>query len=233
MIARILIADREAPVVKALGKELENEGFTVQAVSTGRDTMESISEFKPDLIVLSDNLKDINRLDAIKLIKQETDALIVFTSKKSDGIDKAIALGVGADDYIVKPFDKKEVVARIKAHLRRQRRYFKKSFKVIENGPLRIIPDKRIASVDGKEIALTAVEFDILLLLAENAGRVLTKEAIKEVSAQNTKNPLRAYVYIYRLRKKLKYPELIETLKEIGYKMPRLTKAQNERRCTV
>src|SRR4051794_15401785 len=148
---------------------LRNEGFRIEAAYDGREAIQKARSLKPALIVLDLMLPEIDGMEVCRTLRRESDVPIVMLTARSDDMDKIVGLELGADDYLTKPFNPRELVARIKAVLRRSEAG-KRPAKVIEVGDLRIDVLGRDASVAGAPVQLRTKEFDLLMALAQNTG---------------------------------------------------------------
>ena len=224
---RILIVDDETDILNLLEKSLKLEGFeNIYKADNGLKAVIACKEFIPDVIILDVMLPDIDGYEVCKRIRQFSICPILFLSSKNDEVDKILGLAAGGDDYVTKPFSPKEIVYRVKAQLRRIE-YMQKPApnNLIQIGTLTIDPNGCRVLKAGKEISLTACEFKIILCLAENMGRVISKERLYEnvwgedsIGYDNT-----IMVHIRHIREKIEnnpaLPEYIVTVKGLGYKM--------------
>jgi DNA-binding response OmpR family regulator len=207
---------------------LKRAGFTVRAVSTGGDALEKASAEPPALIVLDLMLPDIDGIDVCRRIRQRSNVPILILSARDEDIDKIIGLEVGADDYLTKPFNPGELVARVKCVLRRsspERREFESS--VLEHGELRVDAGRREATVEGEEVQLAPKEFDLLWDLLDHRGLVLTRDQLLErvwgyTFAGDTRT---VDVHVRQLRRKLGAACPIVTVWGVGYKVATDAKA--------
>lgn len=226
MNEKILVVDDEKAIVDLIKMELTFEGYQVITAFDGEEAVAKSFESYPDLIVLDIMLPKKNGYDVCKEIQQKLDIPIILLTAKTDIVDKVLGLELGADDYLTKPFDNRELLARIKAHLRRAQKNTTagdmQPAKII-NGPLCIVPDERIVKLDGREIHLTPKEFDLLLLLASHLEQVFPRdELLKEIWGYHYYGDTRTVdMHIQRIRRKIDvYPnKLIQTVFGIGYKM--------------
>ncbi|HOV80345.1 MAG TPA: response regulator transcription factor [Bacillota bacterium] len=226
---KILVVDDEAVVQKLITHYLVKEGFRVVTADTGYTALETIRREKPDLILLDILLPELDGLEICQEIRDETDVPIIFITSKGDTLDVALGLGVGGDDYIRKPFDPIEVVARVKAHLRRRRQLRKageaeKTQKTLHFPGLKIDLAERTVEVNGKPVVLTAREFDILALLAGNPNRYYNADRIMELvwKTRESVDYRSLMVHISKLRKKIEEdpanPKYIISVRGFGYK---------------
>ncbi|MEW6244575.1 MAG: response regulator transcription factor [Bacillota bacterium] len=173
---RILVVDDEPSLRKGLKLGLEQEGYQVQTAEDGEQALLAIDEFHPDLILLDLMLPGIGGMEVCRRVREKSNVPIIMLTARSDDVDKILGLEVGADDYITKPFNIKEVYARVRAVLRRTTREAPRE--VIASGALRIFPGERRVELSGEEIRLTQKEFDLLLEMALSPGRVFTRDQL-------------------------------------------------------
>lgn len=227
--SKILIVDDEADILNLLQKSLELDGFSeIYKAENGIAAVKSCKDFSPDIIILDVMLPDIDGYEVCKQMRQFSHCPILFLSSKNDEVDKILGLAVGGDDYVTKPFSPKEIVYRVKAQLRRME-YLQKPLQPqnspIKIGALTLDPSGGFATKDGKPLELTAREFGILLHLAENMGRVMSKERLYEtvwgedgVGYDNT-----IMVHVRHIREKIEdnpaSPAYLVTVKGLGYKV--------------
>jgi DNA-binding response OmpR family regulator len=223
---KILIADDEPDILTLLEKALIQEGFknTIKA-KDGNEAAALCRQENPDAVILDIMMPGMDGYEVCKKIREFSLAPILFLSSKNDEIDKILGLAVGGDDYVTKPFSPKEVVYRIKAQLRRASYGNAASSDPIRVGKLVIDPDRCEVRVDGRTAELTAREYELLKTLAENKGRVLSRERLYESvwgeTAFGFDNTV--MVHIRHLREKIEEdpndPKYIITLKGLGYKV--------------
>ncbi len=223
---KILIADDEPEILSLLEKALKLEGFNnVIKAQNGTDAVSLCKTEAPDAVILDIMMPGMDGYEVCKKIREFSIAPILFLSSKNDEVDKILGLAVGGDDYVTKPFSPKEVVYRIKAQLRRVSYGKASASDPIRVGRLVIDPDKCEVSIDGMTIGLTAREYELLKTMAENKGRVLSRERLYETvwgetgfGYDNT-----VMVHIRHLREKIESdpndPKYIITLKGLGYKV--------------
>lgn len=223
-MVRILIVDDEEILVKGLKRSLEAEGFTIDSVSDGTQALEKSLNNQYDLLILDLMLPEIDGLEVCRRIRQSSRVPIIMVTAKGEDVDKIIGLELGADDYLAKPFNTRELVARIKSVLRRSSDKTSDTLLIGANARLKLNLSRRTVSVDDKEInTLTAKEFDMLLLLAKHPGKVYTREdLIRLVWGYDYAGEDRTVdVHIRRLRDKIEpdpsHPEFIQTKWGIGY----------------
>ncbi|MCB0233010.1 MAG: response regulator transcription factor [Anaerolineae bacterium] len=222
--SKILIVDDEPNILQTVRAYLEREGYAVQSASDGAAALKLAYVFQPDLIVLDIMLPGIDGLEVLRQLRQTSDVYVLLLTARADETDKIVGLTVGADDYLTKPFSPRELVARIKAILRRGRGN-EPGERVLIVSSLRIDPESRQVWKESQLIDLTTIEFDILHALARHPGRVLSREQlIEQVWGYDYYGDERVVdVHIGRLRKKLDddagKPETIVTVRGVGYRL--------------
>ncbi|NOZ28481.1 MAG: response regulator transcription factor [Chloroflexi bacterium] len=218
----ILVVDDEQHIVDLARMYLETEGYRVITAEDGEEALRRWREEHPDLIVLDLMLPEIDGWDVCRRVRAESDVAIIMLTARSDDIDKIVGLELGADDYVTKPFNPRELVARVRAILRRIQREAQAETTSVVAGPLRIDPERREATLDGRPLALRTKEFDLLYTLAEHQGRVLSRDQLLDLVwgyefAGGTRT---VDVHIAHLREKLRdSPVVIETVWGVGYKL--------------
>ncbi|MHB1452938.1 MAG: response regulator [Saccharofermentanales bacterium] len=183
MLMKILVVDDEHNIVDILRVNLEREGYTVVAAYDGLQALEMAETQKPDLVLLDCMLPKLDGFDVCRRLRQKTSIPILMLTAKSEEIDKVLGLELGADDYITKPFSVREVLARVKAQLRRItfiENSQEETTKILTFGDLEIDTDKYELRLAGKVIDLTLREFELVLFLARNKGQVFSREALLE-----------------------------------------------------
>lgn len=216
---RILIVEDEDAIAVPLAEGLSREGFEVTRVANGADALTSP---EPDLVLLDLRLPDMDGLDVCRELRARSQVPIIVVTAKGEEVDRVVGLEVGADDYVVKPFGLRELVARIRAVSRRAgARGEGGDDGPIAVGPLAIDLRAHRATLDGDEIALTAKEFDLLTLLAREAGAVVSRERIlAEVWNTTWYGSAKTIdVHVASLRRKLGDPGWIETVRGVGLRL--------------
>lgn len=219
--ARILIVDDEQRILDLVTAYLDKEGFDYQTAKDGAAGLNAVRSYKPDVVVLDIMLPGRDGLEVLAELRRESDAYVIMLTAKSEEMDKIIGLSVGADDYITKPFSPRELIARIKAALRRLREGSMRSeMSTLAFRHLRMDRGARQVWMDDKEIELTAIEFDLLRVLAENPGIVLSREQILEkVWGYDYYGELRVVdVHVGHIRQKLGSDDIITTVRGVGYR---------------
>jgi two-component system response regulator VicR len=222
----ILAVDDEPAILEVVRLNLEAEGFEVVTAGDAAAALDAFAKTPCVLAILDIMLPDMDGFELAGRIRTLSDIPIIMLSARDSDVDKAVGLGVGADDYVTKPFSPVELVARVKAHLRRYGTgHAPEAAQVIQAGPVRIDLAKRRVTVRGRDVDLTAKEFEILRLLAEHPGRVYTKAQIYEqVWCEEAFGDLSTVqVHMRRLRTKIEThpdkPELLTTVWGIGYRL--------------
>lgn len=218
----ILIVDDEQRIIDLARMYIEQEGFRVSSATDGREALDRILRQEPALVVLDLMLPGMDGLEICRRVRAQSDVPIIMLTARSEDIDKIVGLELGADDYLTKPFNPRELVARIKAILRRSDRKPATPGKTIQIGNLRIEPDHRAVIIDERTVDLRMKEFDLLLTLAENPGIVFSRERLLDVVwGYNFAGETRTVdVHIAHLRHKLSGMHAdIETVWGVGYKL--------------
>ncbi len=178
--ATILVVDDEAPIRKLVDSYLRSEGWNVLTATNGQEAIESVRSHQPDLVVLDILMPQVDGIEALREIRTFSNVYVIMLTARAEETDKLIGLAVGADDYLTKPFSPRELVARIKAVLRRPRLPPSTDRTVLERGSLEIDPERRSVRIHGDSKDLTTLEFDLLVALAEHPGRVFSRRQLLE-----------------------------------------------------
>ena len=215
---RILVVDDEPPMVDLVRGYLVREGWEVLTATDGNEALEMARSDRPDVVVLDLMLPGLDGIEVCRQIRTFSDAYVVMLTARSEEIDKLIGLAVGAHDYLTKPFSPRELVARIRAILRRAR-----SSNAAAPG-LEVDPATRIARVDGIAVNLTRTEFDILAALAREPGVVVDRPALlASVWGPGYGDDHLVDVHVANLRRKLgddpERPRFVETVRGVGYRL--------------
>lgn len=222
----ILVVDDEQNLVDLVKGYLEREGFVVLTAVDGPSAVEVTRARRPDLIVLDVMLPGFDGVEACRQIRQFSDAYVLMLTARSEEIDKIVGLSVGADDYLTKPFSPRELVARVKAMLRRPRSLGQPTDEappVRRFGELVLDEGRHVVTHRGAEVALTAREFQLLATLAAHPGHVFTRSQLLErVWGDDYYDDHVVDVHVANLRKKLEddptNPRFIETVRGVGYR---------------
>lgn len=230
---KILVVDDEENIVELVKFNLENEGYQVFVTYDGQTALDKLQKEDIDLLILDLMLPEIGGLDICRQIRNDdelSDLPIIMLTAKEKEVDRILGLELGADDYVTKPFSPRELVARVKAILRRTSSSEQKTDRdCIELGEIVIDLNKYEVLLDGKQVNFTPKEFELLMLLAKNAGKVLTRNfLLKEIWGYGYDGDTRTVdVHIRRTRQKLNNNlaedvEYIETVRGVGYRFKEL-----------
>ncbi len=226
-MSRILIVEDEVSIAELEKDYLELSGFDVEIENTGDKGLSRAMNEDFDLFILDLMLPNVDGFEICRQIRERKDMPILLVSAKKDDIDKIRGLGLGADDYITKPFSPSELVARVKAHLARYERLVASNpqeNEIIEIRGIRIDKTARRVFVNGEERILTTKEYDLLTFLAQNPNRVFTKEELfREIWEMESVGDIATVtVHIKKIREKIEYdtakPQYIETIWGVGYR---------------
>lgn len=229
MPKKILVVDDEKPISYIIKFNLTKEGFEVDTAYDGEEAVKKVNEIDPDLMILDLMLPKKDGLEVAREVRQTHDMPIIMVTAKDTEIDKVLGLEMGADDYVTKPFSNRELVARVKANLRR-RDIVQKQADESENenknitiGNLVIMPDAYIVEKDGQKIELTHREFELLHYLASHMGQVMTREHLLQTAwGYDYFGDVRTVdVTVHRLREKIEdnpiQPKILVTRRGVGY----------------
>jgi DNA-binding response OmpR family regulator len=222
---RALVVDDEPPLVKVVSSYLEREGFEVATAGDGEQAVQLARDFAPDVIVLDLMLPGIDGIEACRQIRGFSDAYIVMLTARVEEIDRIVGLSTGADDYVVKPFSPGELMARVRAMLRRPRTSGEQTGAVRRFGDLEIDPPGRDVRVEGKPIELTKIEFDLLDVLSAEPRVVFSREQLLERvwGSEWFGDDHLVDVHIANLRAKLgddpRAPRYLRTIRGVGYRI--------------
>jgi two-component system, OmpR family, KDP operon response regulator KdpE len=223
--ARILLVDDEVAIQRAVAPLLRSRGYDVDAVSTGRDAVETVVDRQPDLVVLDLGLPDLEGIEVCRRIRKESKAPIIILSARGGEAEKVAVLDAGADDYVTKPFGSEELLARIRVALRRLEDAEGPDVERVTVADLVIDYNRRRVLRGDEEIRLTPKEFELLSLLAHNADRVLTHRTILKTIWGGTavEEPAHLWVLMAQLRKKIEpdpgNPRYLLSEPFVGYRL--------------
>ncbi|OPX84097.1 MAG: Transcriptional regulatory protein WalR [Pelotomaculum sp. PtaB.Bin104] len=229
-VITILAVDDEVNVLQLLKHNLSKEGYQVLCANNGRDAIRQVAEKEPDLVILDIMLPEMDGFDVLRTLKANRHSAripVIMLSARDDELDKVVGLELGAEDYITKPFSVRELLARVKTHLRHKQMY--PAMAEITNEEIKlerlvIRPEQYEALLEGVRLELTQKEFELLYLLAANPGRVFSREALLEkVWGYDFNRVSRTVdVHIRYLRQKIEKdpanPDYIETVRGVGYR---------------
>ena len=226
----ILVCDDDKEIVNAIEIYLRNEGYEVFKAYDGMEALQIVEKEDIHLILMDIMMPKLDGMRTTMKIREEKNIPIIMLSAKSEDYDKITGLNVGADDYITKPFNPLELIARVKSQLRRyvDRGSLEKKTGVFKTGGLVVDDEQKTVELDGKPVAVTPIEYGILKLLTEHAGRVFSMDQIYEAvwnePAYNPENTVA--VHIRRIREKIeinpKNPKYLKVVWGIGYKIEKI-----------
>jgi DNA-binding response OmpR family regulator len=230
-IATVLVVDDEPPIIELVRGYLEREGYVVHAVGDGPSAVAAVHDIGPDVVILDLMLPGYDGVEACRRIRAFSDVYVLMLTARSEEIDRVVGLSVGADDYLVKPFSPRELVARVKALLRRPRALpgavggAAASRQGSAPRGLAIDVPRRSASVDGRRVALTTTEFEVLAVLARDPGVVVTRQALLDAvwGVDFVGDDHLVDVHVANLRRKLgddaEAPRFVATVRGAGYRL--------------
>jgi two-component system alkaline phosphatase synthesis response regulator PhoP len=221
-MTKILVIDDEPSIINLVSAYLKPEGYEVYTAADGNSGLKSARAFKPDLIILDLMLPGMDGIELLSILRRESDVYVIMLTARTDETDKIVGLSVGADDYVTKPFSPRELVARVKAALRRIKTGTGSGVErsVLSFKHVLIDINAHTVSVDDIPIELTSIEFDLLRALAENHGRVLSREQLLEkIWGAEYFGEMRVVdVHLGHVRQKLGNESLIATVRGVGYR---------------
>jgi two-component system response regulator RegX3 len=223
-MTRVLVVEDEESFSDALSYMLRREGYEVEVASTGHDALTMFDRGGADLVLLDLMLPGLSGTEVCRELRTKSHVPIIMVTARDTEVDKVVGLELGADDYVTKPFSSRELVARIRAVLRRGAEPEELMLNVVEAGPARMDVERHVVTVDGHQVALPLKEFDLLELLLRNAGRVLTRgQLIDRVwGADYVGDTKTLDVHVKRLRAKIEpdpaNPKYLVTVRGLGYK---------------
>ncbi|OFJ60250.1 DNA-binding response regulator [Corynebacterium sp. HMSC076C10] len=221
MSSKILVVDDDPAIAEMLTMVMEREGFDTVVVDDGLEAVKAAERENPDLILLDLMLPGMSGVDVCRTVRETSAVPIIMLTAKTDTVDVVLGLESGADDYVTKPFKPKELVARVRARLRRQE---DNPSETLEVGDLTIDVPGHAVFRDGKEISLTPLEFDLLHTLASRPKQVFSRDELLEKvwGYQHTSDTRLVNVHVQRLRSKIELdpenPQIVLTVRGVGYK---------------
>ncbi|PYP89835.1 MAG: DNA-binding response regulator [Candidatus Angelobacter sp. Gp1-AA117] len=221
--SRILVVDDETQITRVLKTTLSSQGYEVKTATNGEEGFNATMDWLPDLIITDLSMPRMNGVELCRAVRERSQVPIIVLSVRGDEKNKIEALDAGADDYVTKPFSANELLARIRANLRRVAAGKESVSEPIEQGDFFIDPEARIVRVDGKEIHLTPKEFDLLVYMARHPNKVLTHRVLLNAvwGGDSVQQPEYLRVFINQLRKKIEpgeTPRYILTDPWVGYR---------------
>jgi two-component system response regulator RegX3 len=223
-MTRVLVVEDEESFSDALSYMLRREGYEVEVAGTGVEALQIFDRSGADLVLLDLMLPGLSGTEVCRELRNRSHVPIIMVTARDSEVDKVVGLELGADDYVTKPFSSRELVARIRAVLRRGAEPEELLLNVVEAGPVRMDVERHVVTVDGHQVALPLKEFDLLELLLRNAGRVLTRgQLIDRVwGADYVGDTKTLDVHVKRLRAKIEpdpaNPKYLVTVRGLGYK---------------
>lgn len=222
--ARILVVDDEVEIMRALQRSLAAHGYEVFVAKNGEDALEEVARHRPDLMLLDLGLPGMSGLEVCKKVRESSNLPIIVLSVKDTERDKVLALDLGADDYVSKPFSVNEVLARVRVALRHTAQVQTGTEPIFSAGALRVDFAQRQVQVNGQEVKLTPTEYDLLKALIKNNGKIMTRQMLLS-QVWGTGYGTEAHylhVYIGQLRRKIEldpaHPRFILTISGVGYR---------------
>jgi DNA-binding response OmpR family regulator len=217
----VLLVEDEKNIASFIAMYLRKEGFTVETAESGSEGISLASGKRPQLVILDIMLPDIDGFEVCRRLRRESDVPIIMLTARDTPTDKVVGLELGADDYVTKPFDPRELVARVKSVLRRSQAGGQEPAGPVTAGEVTLDPARHEVSAAGGEVKLTAKEFDLLHYLMVNSGLALSRDRLlQQVWGYDFAGDTRTVdVHINQLRKKLGAAAEIETVRGIGYKL--------------
>jgi two-component system response regulator RegX3 len=223
-VTRILLVEDEESFSDPLSYLLRKEGYDVSVAETGPQALEDFERAGADLVLLDLMLPGLSGMDVCRALRHRSSVPVIMLTAKDSEIDKVVGLEIGADDYVTKPYSSRELLARIKAVLRRGQEPEELLPATLESGPVRMDVERHVVTVDGEHTALPLKEFDLLEILLRNSGRVLTRmQLIDRVWGSDYVGDTKTLdVHVKRLRAKVEpdpaNPQFIVTVRGLGYK---------------
>jgi two-component system KDP operon response regulator KdpE len=222
--ARILVVDDEIEILRALQRNLAAHGYEIFTASSGEAALEEIATHRPDLMLLDLGLPGISGLEVCKKVRAESNLPIIVLSVKDTERDKVLALDLGADDYVSKPFGMNEILARIRVALRHSAQVQAGTEPIFTAGPLKVDFAQRVVLVNGTEAKLTPTEYDLLKALIKNSGKIMTRQMLLSQVWGTGYGADAHYLHVYigQLRRKIEpdpaHPRFILTISGVGYR---------------
>lgn len=224
-MSRVLVVEDEESFSEALSYTLRREGFDVTVAATGPDALTEFERTGADLVLLDLMLPGLPGTEVCRLLRQNSSVPVIMLTARDSEVDKVVGLELGADDYVTKPYSSRELVARIRAVLRRRGEPDDQPSSALEAGPIRMDIDRHVVTVNGDTVSLPLKEFDLLEILLRNAGRVLTRtQLIERVWGPDYVGDTKTLdVHVKRLRAKIEpdpsTPQHLITVRGLGYKL--------------
>ena len=223
-MTHVLVVEDEQSYREALSYMLDKEGFTVSTAATGPDALELFERDGADIVLLDLMLPGLSGTEVCRRLRQMSTVPVIVVSAKDTEVDRVVGLELGADDYVTKPYSPRELVARIRAVLRRGGEPVEEAGAAVESGPVRMDVDRHVVTVDGQDVRLPLKEFELLEMFLRNAGRVLTRgQLIDRVWGSDYVGDTKTLdVHVKRIRAKIEpdpaQPRHLVTVRGLGYK---------------
>lgn len=228
-MTEVLIVEDEAALAEPLAFLLQREGFQVRLAADGQEALAEFAKSEPDIVLLDLMLPGISGTEVCKNIRLKSSVPVIMVTARDSEIDKVVGLEIGADDYVTKPYSSRELIARIRAVLRRGNHEDSEETddlyeEILRGGPVMLDVERHVVTVDGREVAMPLKEFDLLEYLLRNRGRVLTRSQLidRVWGADYVGDTKTLDVHIKRLRSKIERnpssPEFLVTIRGLGYK---------------
>lgn len=221
---KILVVDDEQPIVEAVAYSLKKEGYTVQTATDAEQCLESVRADPPDLVILDVMLPSASGFDICRILRKQGNIPIIMLTARADETDRVVGLEIGADDYVIKPFNMRELMARVKTVLRRTSPQEVTAAPVLHAGNLTIDPARYEVSVDGKQISLSPKEFELLRFFVTHPGQVFARSILLDRvwGAEAYVEERTVDVHVRWLREKIEVspsqPVRLLTVRGVGYK---------------
>lgn len=221
--SRILVVDDETQITRVLKTALSSQGYEVKSASDGESALNFALDWIPDLIVTDLSMPGMSGIELCRLVRERSQVPIIVLSVRGEEKNKIEALDAGADDYVTKPFSVNELLARVRANLRRVAATQESPAAVVEDGDFYINPESRLVRVRGQEVHLTPKEFELLMFMARHPNKVLTHRVLLNAvwGGESVQQPEYLRVFINQLRKKIEPgdpPQYILTDPWVGYR---------------
>lgn len=224
---RVLVIDDDDRIRSLLVEYLSTRGMKVCSAASGPEGLAQLKSKAIDLIVLDVMMPEMDGFAVLQKVRGQGNTPVIMLTARGDDIDRIVGLEMGADDYLAKPFNPRELLARIQAVMRRSAASPSQATTALQAGPLRIDPDCRTCTLDDQDVELTTTEFEILRTLVANAGRVIPRERLMELARGEDYAAFdrSVDVHVSHIRRKLgddpKRPRFIKTVRGVGYTLPR------------
>jgi DNA-binding response OmpR family regulator len=216
----VLLIEDDARIRDALGRVLGDHGYAVRSATTGYAGLQEVNDDPPDVVVLDLGLRDVDGGEILRMIRSVSAVPIIVASARDEEAGMVSLLKAGADDYVVKPFSAPEVVARVRAQLRRAQGFDDTPAAALYTGPVELDPGSRRCRVDGREVDLSRREFDLLATLMRSPNRVYRRDELLElVWGSEYLSPKTVDVHVAGLRRKLGTAVKITALRGVGYRL--------------